>query len=320
VASADLLALAAALDWLAAGQRVALATVAATWGSAPRRPGAWAAIRADGATVGSVSGGCVEADLIERVRSGELLAGPVRVLRYGVTADEAARFGLPCGGKLEIVVEPAPDRALLAVLHERLVGRQSSRRRLDIASARCTIEAVEHGAAFAWDGATLASIHGPRLRLLLIGAGQLSLHLAMMARLLDYEVLVCDPRAEYRVAWQLADVPLLPGMPDDAVTGLAPDGRTAVVALTHDPKLDDLALLEALGSAAFYVGALGSRSSNGRRRERLREHFGIDGAALARLRGPVGFAIGSRTPAEIAVAILAEMTAAKNGIALPVAA
>ncbi|RLJ64663.1 XdhC family protein [Sulfurisoma sediminicola] len=314
--SADRLTLDTVLGWLTAGDRVMLATVARTWGSAPRQPGAWAAVRADGAVVGSVSGGCIEADLIARVRSGELLSGPVRALRYGETPEEAARFGLPCGGKLEIVVEPAPQRDALEALRQRLAARLPSRRVLDVASGLSTVEAAAADVAFGWDGARLLVPHGPRLRLLIIGAGQISLHLAHLALMLDYEVLVCDPREEYRTAWNVAGARLVDGMPDDAVTALAPDARTAVVALTHDPKLDDLALLEALASPAFYVGALGSFRSNQRRRERLREHFAVDAAALARLRGPVGFRIGSRTPAEIALAVAAEMTAAKNGIAL----
>jgi xanthine dehydrogenase accessory factor len=316
VDSADRLTLDTVLGWLAASDRVVLATVARTWGSAPRQPGAWAAVRADGAVVGSVSGGCIEADLISRVKSGELLAGPVRALRYGETPEQAARFGLPCGGKLEIVIEPAPQRAALEALSERLAARLPSRRVLDVASGLSTVEAADADVAFGWDGARLVVPHGPRRRLLIIGAAQISQHLAMLAQMLDYEVLVCDPREEYRAAWNVAGARLVDGMPDDAVTALAPDARTAVVALTHDPKLDDLALLEALASPAFYVGALGSFRSNSRRRERLREHFAVDAAALARLRGPVGLRIGSRTPAEIAVAIIAEMTAAKNGIPL----
>lgn len=304
------------LGWLAGGDRVVLATVARTSGSAPRQPGAWAAIREDGAVAGSVSGGCVEADLIARVRSGELLSGAVRTLRYGETPEEAARFGLPCGGRLEIVVEPSPQRDALEALRERLAARLPSRRVLDVGTGLSTVEAAAADVPFGWDGARLVVPQGPRLRLLIIGAAQISQHLAMLVQMLDYEVLVCDPREEYRAAWNVAGARLVEGMPDDAVTALAPDARTAVVALTHDPKLDDLALLEALASPAFYVGALGSSRSNRRRRERLREHFAVDAAALARLRGPVGFRIGSRTPAEIALAVAAEMTAAKNGIAL----
>jgi xanthine dehydrogenase accessory factor len=153
--------------------------------------------------------------------------------------------------------------------------------------------------------------------LLIIGAVQISSYLATMAQALGYEVTVCDPREEYRDGWKVDGAHLSTAMPDDAVTTLRPDSGTAIVALTHDPKLDDMALLEALRSPAFYVGALGSQRSNAKRRDRLAQHFGITPDELARLHGPVGLFIGSRTPPEIAVSILAEMTAAKHGVGQP---
>jgi xanthine dehydrogenase accessory factor len=159
-------------------------------------------------------------------------------------------------------------------------------------------------------------VHGPRWRLVLIGAGQLTRYLAEMARMLDYHVAVIDPREEYAAGWDLAGVPLERGMPDDVVRSLNLDGHSAMVALTHDPKLDDLALMEALKSAAFYVGAIGSKKNNDARRERLRE-FDVSDEEIARLRGPVGLYLGSKTPPEIAVAILAEMTAVRHGVAEP---
>src|SRR5256714_98198 len=161
-----------------------------------------------------------------------------------------------------------------------------------------------------FDGAMLSSVHGPRWRLVLIGAGQLTRYLAEMARMLDYHVVVIDPREEYANGWDLASVPLERGMPDDLVRELQLDGHSAIVALTHDPKLDDLALMEALKSAAFYVGAIGSKKNNDARRERLKE-FDVSAEEIARLRGPVGLYIGSETPPEIAVAVLAEMTAVR---------
>jgi len=169
------------------------------------------------------------------------------------------------------------------------------------------------------DGKTLLSVHGPRWRLLIIGAGQISHYLAEMAMALDYRVIICDPRIEYSAEWNLPGVELRTDMPDDAVLALALDPNSAVVALTHDPKLDDMALLEALKSPAFYVGALGSRSNNDKRRARLCEHFDITAEEAARLHGPVGLRIGSRTPPEIAVSILAEMTAVKYGMSLSTA-
>jgi xanthine dehydrogenase accessory factor len=167
-----------------------------------------------------------------------------------------------------------------------------------------------------FDGRVLSAVHGPRWRLVLIGAGQLTRYLAEMARMLDYHVVVIDPREEYANSWDLASVAIDRGMPDDIVRELQLDGHSALVALTHDPKLDDLALMEALKSAAFYVGAIGSKKNNDARRERLKE-FDVSADEIARLRGPVGLYIGSKTPPEIAVAILAEMTAVRHGVSEP---
>lgn len=301
------------IAWRNAGQRAALITVVRTWGSSPRPAGAWAAIREDGVLAGSVSGGCVEEDLIARVRDGEFAGGLPQVVRYGVTRDEAARFGLPCGGTLELVVEPAPDPGDLAVLRERIAAGRMTARTLHMASGKVMLENAASSETLAWDGNLLTTLHGPALRLLVIGAGQIARYLADMAAPLGYAVTVCDPREETRAAWPAdSRATLLTDMPDDVVRAMSPDSRTAVVALTHDPKLDDLALLEALQSPAFYVGALGSRANATKRRERLREFFNFSDAQLNRLRGPVGLTIGSRTPPEIAVAILAEMIKVRN--------
>jgi xanthine dehydrogenase accessory factor len=165
----------------------------------------------------------------------------------------------------------------------------------------------------------LTTIHGPRYRMLVIGASQLSKYLAQIAIGLDYQVTICDPRSEYAETWDVPGATLVTAMPDDAVQAMHLDERCAVVALTHDPKLDDMALMEALKSRAFYVGALGSRANNARRRERLLA-MELDAEEIARLHGPIGLYIGSRTPPEIAISILAEITAVKNGVALPDAA
>ncbi len=172
---------------------------------------------------------------------------------------------------------------------------------------------AERGLRF--DGRRLVTLHGPRYRLLLIGAGQLGRYVASGALGLGYDVSVCDPRVEHTGQWDVPGARLVGGMPDDAVIALRPDARTAVIALTHDPKLDDLALLEALSTPAFYVGAIGSRRNNAARRERL-ALFDLDAAAIARLRGPIGLYIGSRTPPEIAISILAELTACRNGVTI----
>lgn len=319
----DLDVLRTAQAWQRAGQRVVLGTVVRTWGSAPRPVGAMVALRGDGRIAGSVSGGCIEDDLIARMREGRLATrGPER-LRYGVSGEEAARFGLPCGGTVALVLEPLGPHSGLDELLDRLAAGERLRRGLHLGDGRTWLRpAAPDDADGVWldeaaaDGPVLVSSHGPRWRLLIIGAGQLGRLLAQMAGALDYAVSVCDPREEHAGDWDLPGVPRLPGMPDDAVTALRPDAHTAIVALTHDPKLDDLALLEALASPAFYVGALGSSLNQRKRRARLAEHFGLTAAQLDRLHGPIGLAIGARTPAEIAIAILAEMTAVRRGVSV----
>ncbi|MER2537690.1 MAG: XdhC family protein [Azonexus sp.] len=304
----------AARKWAVARHRFALITVARTWGSAPRPPGAWMILRDDGQVQGSVSGGCIEDDLIRRAAAGEFAGSAPRLLRYGITADEAHRFGLPCGGTLELVLEPAPDTALLEQLAQRIATGQLVTRRVALASGAVSLEGGSAGDSPQWDGQTLVTLHGPAWRLLIIGAGQISRYLAIMAQALGYRVYICDPRSEYADGWDVPGTERITAMPDDAVTELGLDPRSAVVALTHDPKLDDMSLLEALKSPAFYVGALGSQANNSKRRERLLQYFDLSQAEVERLHGPVGLPIGSRTPPEIAVSILAEMTAIKNGL------
>jgi xanthine dehydrogenase accessory factor len=311
--SADLQVLSSAIAWRCSGHGVTLATVVRTWGSAPRPPGAWLAIREDGQVVGSVSGGCVEEDLITRVRERRIEGALPSVLTYGVTKEEAERFGLPCGGTLQLVIEPHPDLGSLQALLARLERRETVARTLDMGTGSLTLAEAKRSDALQFDATRLTTIHGPRYRLLIIGAGQLSRYLAQMAGALDYQVVVCDPREEYNLSWDVPGADLVTTMPDDTVLAMRLDACSAVVALTHDPKLDDMALLEALKSRAFYVGALGSRANNAKRRDRLREHFDLTESELARLHGPVGLPIGSRTPPEIAVSILAEITGVKNG-------
>ncbi len=316
--SQDVQVLEAARLWALQGHRFFLVTVARTWGSAPRLPGAWMILRDDGQVQGSVSGGCIEADLIEQVSTEAFRAAREPfVLRYGVTPEEARRHGLPCGGTMELVVEPAPDAESLETLARRVERGELTRRTVTLGRTGSELEPAGVDATFAWDGRALTTVHGPAWRLLLIGAGQISRYLAQMAQALDYRVFICDPRREYSEAWQVPQTTLLACMPDDAVAQLKPDPHCAVVALTHDPKLDDLALMEALRSPAFYVGALGSSRNNRRRRERLLQHFELSPAEVERLHGPVGLAIGSRTPPEIALAVLAEMTAVRNGVWTP---
>lgn len=310
--SVDLQVLGAVRQWIGQGRRFSLVTVARTWGSAPRPPGAWLAISDDGRVEGSVSGGCVEADLVRRVSGGEFAAAPASIVRYGDSADAVSRFGLPCGGTLELVVESAPAAAQFDELAQRVGAGQLVQRQVEVASGRSWLAAGRAGDPLTWDGAHLVTQFGPAWRLLIVGAGQIAHYLATMAQALGYRVTVCDPRAEVAQAWNVADAALLPGMPDDIVVAQALDPHSAVVALAHDPGLEDLALIEALKSPAFYVGALGSKASNDRRRQRLSQYFDLTDAEVLRLHGPVGLPIGSRTPPEIALSILAEMTAVKN--------
>ena len=311
--SVDLEVLSRVASWLVEGHRVTLVTIVKTWGSSPRPAGSMLAVRHDCGLVGSVSGGCVEDDLVERIRSGAVAALSPQVVQYGVTRDESRRFGLPCGGILQLVVEPLRETASTKQLLREIRERSIVARRLHLKSGRVEIQSALPLQELEFDGEILTTIHGPRWRLLIIGAGQVSRYLAEMALALDYQVIVCDPREEYARSWNGADV--APGMPDDVVMEMAPDSRTAIVCLTHDPKLDDLALLEALKSAAFYVGAIGSRANNEKRRTRL-ALFDITPDEIARLHGPAGLPIGSKTPPEIAISILAEMTAVRHGAKL----
>jgi len=303
-----------ARDWLDAGRKVWIVTVIETWGSAPRPPGALLAMRDDGLVVGSVSGGCVEDDLIERVRTGERVDRPSLIV-YGISKDEAARFGLPCGGTLRLVQEPLQDRSWIDQILERTSKHGLVARTVDIDSGRWTIEAASRDDVFTFDGHAMRAVFGPRWRMLIIGAGQLSRVLAQMAQVLDFDVTCCDPREEYYLTWDIADTHFTKEMPDDVVLGMQLDPHSAVVAVTHDPKLDDLALLEALKSPAFYVGALGSRANTAARKERL-AMFELTPQEIDRLHGPIGLDIGSKTPAEIAISILAEIIAVRNDVKL----
>jgi xanthine dehydrogenase accessory factor len=312
--SLDLQVLQQAREWKRAGYGVWLVTVIETWGSAPRPPGALLALRDDGLVVGSVSGGCVEDDLIDRVRHGERVGVP-SLVTYGVTKEEAARFGLPCGGNLRLVQEPLGDPAWIDEVLARTARHELVARRLELATGVVTVEAASRGESFAFDGASLRALFGPRWRLLIVGAGQLSRAVAQMALMLDFEVIVCDPREEYHLSWDVPHSTFSRAMPDDLVLELQLDPHCAVVAVTHDPKLDDMVLLEALKSPAFYVGALGSRGNTAKRKQRLRD-FDLSDTAIDRLHGPIGLDLGSKTPAEIAVSIMAEIVAVRNGVAL----
>ena len=305
-----------AREWVLAGHIVHLATVVKTWGSAPRQAGAMLAVRKDGRVVGSVSGGCIEDDLIARAQEGRLPLQP-EWARYGVSQEEAARFGLPCGGTLELLLEFNPNAESLSQLIEFLEKGQLTQRSTHLKTGLVTLAATNAPSELQIDEAQLTNTFGPEYRMLLIGAGQMTEYLATMALFNGFAVTVCDPREEYRGAWSVSGVTVKHDMPDDLVLSFKPDRRSCVIALTHDPKLDDLALLAALDTEAFYIGAIGSRRNNVLRQQRMMEHFDQTETSLARLRGPIGIYSGSKTPAEIAVSIMAEVLAVKNGVPLP---
>lgn len=314
--STDLSVLRSAVEWLQSSQSVAIATVVQTWGSAPRPVGSWLAIRADGQVAGSVSGGCVEDDLIRRVQTEILTRNTPEMVVYGVTQQEAARFGLPCGGTLRLLVEPKPELAVLEKLLENISSHQITRRSVSLSTGKSTLTLGDRSDEFVCTEQEMQTTYGPRWRMVIIGAGQLSLYTADFALASDFEVIVIDPREEYAEGLNRTDITFSKGMPDDVLLEIGVDSHTAVVALTHDPKLDDMALMEALKSPAFYVGALGSRKNTKKRKGRLLE-FDVSQEQVEKLHGPVGLYIGALTPPEIAVSILAEVIAVKYGISVP---
>lgn len=307
--SSDWEVLQRASDWLQQGYRAHLFTVIQTWGSAPRLPGAILVVREDGHLVGSVSGGCIEDDLADKARHQQLPTHPA-ILEYGIHQDEAQRFGIPCGGQLKIFAEPLTQATQLAPMLQSLAQRRLLKRSVNLQSGEVRHQPVLPEGLPHLDNDWFHSYFGPQWRLLIIGANQLGSVLAAMAQALDFHVMICDPREEMRAEWHVEGADWLPGMPDDVVLDIAPDPHTAIVAVTHDPKLDDMALLEALKSDAFYIGALGSVKNQEKRKQRLRS-FDLSEQEVNRLHGPVGLRIGSRTPAEIAVSILAELIQAR---------
>ena len=309
--STDREVLETAVRWLAQGRRVALVTVARTWGSSPRPVGALMLMRDDGACSGSVSGGCVEEDLLMRYRAHQLGEPFPTIIDYGIDREEATRLGLPCGGRLELLVEQLDSAAPLERLLGKISAGQLATRRVCLATGEVSLHAAASTDEFDYTSDTLTKVFGPRWQLLLIGDGHLARYVAQLALLLDYRVIICDPRDDYEPDHAMEGVERVYVMPDAAVETYATHPRSAVVAVTHDPRLDDMALLEALQSPAFYIGALGSRRNSDLRRARLGE-LGLTPQQLQRLHAPVGLPIGSRSPPEIAVSIMAEITALRH--------
>jgi xanthine dehydrogenase accessory factor len=258
-----------------------------------------------------VSGGCVEQDLVQRYRDRQLCESSPALVDYGVDHESATRFGLPCGGRLELLIERLVDREQLVQCLDAMQQHQLLARRVDFQTGEVTLEAAVAGQDFTVSDSHVSKVFGPQWLMLLIGAGHLSRYVSQMALMLGYRVMVCDPREEYRHNWDVQGAELITMMPDDAVQLHARQPRSVVVALTHDPKLDDMALLDALQSPAFYVGAIGSKRNCELRRNRLRD-MGLSAGSIERLHAPVGLDIGSHVPAEIAVSILAEITRLRN--------
>ena len=313
-----------ALDWHRAGRGAVLATVVETWGSAPRQAGSQLAISGTGEIMGSVSGGCVEGAVVTEALEA-LADGRPRLLTFGVSDETAFAVGLACGGTIRVLVEPVGDgpSALPPGLLADLVAARAAPRavayEISPASwARRLLAPGQDAAADARfradlsgveeDGRFLA-IHNPPLRLIVVGAVHIAQPLLAIARLCGYAPTLIDPRAAFGSAGRFPGQTILDDWPDEALAALAPDGRTAIVTLTHDPKLDDPAIRFALRSPVFYLGCLGSKKTHASRVGRLTE-AGFSEAEIARIHAPVGLAIGAKSPAEIAVSIMAQITAA----------
>ena len=307
--STDQTILSCLLASLNQGEKPWLVTVVATIGSSPRPVGSLVAFRADGSQVGSVSGGCVEEDLIARLLAREFSGPQVYLTDYGVSAEDNEKWGLPCGGRLELAIQQLDTKDLGWVkdAHHAMSTRQTLRRSVSLQSGETRISPSEHFAPLEKNDDTLTHCLGPRYRLLLVGAGQLAAHLSTLALTMDYEVLLADSREWALDQWQGPDVEKILGLPDDVVREHAADEHCAVITLSHDPRVDDMALMEALDSACWYVGALGSVRTTEKRLQRLSQ-LGLSSGALARLHAPVGLSIGSKTTMEIAVSIIAQLT------------
>ncbi len=305
-----------ALAWHKTGKGAALATVVETWGSAPRRVGSQLAISGAGDIEGSVSGGCVEgAVVVEALEA--LEDGKARMLEYGVSDGDAFAVGLACGGTIRVLVEPIGDALPLDLL-EGLVAARAARQRVAVVADLVDGDRwlTHHGhderfrmdrSGFEEDGRFFVSIHNPPLRMIVVGAVHIAQALVPMARLAGYDPTLIDPRDSFGSQARFPGETILHDWPDDAVKSLGLDTRTALVLLTHDPKLDDPALEQALAAEVFYIGALGSERTHAKRVERLSQR-GFTAEQIARIHGPVGLDIGAASPAEIAVSILAECT------------
>lgn len=315
----DLQVIERALSWAREGETVWLCTVLATFGSSPRAPGSLLAVRGDGRHAGSLSGGCVEEDFLARLADGEFDA-PITTLRYGEGGVDGSDIRLSCGGILDVLIErlvPEPDTLVhLEVLLATLTGEQPLARRVDLASgARHFVEDAGLGERVIHDtqrGAVQIRLT-PAARLIIAGASPVSEACAQFALGLGFEVIVCDPREDTLADFDVPDVEIRAELPSLFIASGACHGATAVVALTHDPRIDDLAMIEAVRTPAFYIGVMGSKRTSEARAERLSRSGGLSDDDIARLHMPIGLALGSKTPAEIALAAMADILRVQRG-------
>lgn len=317
--SLDLEVFSTLIDWLEQGSPAWLCTVTSTWGSAPRDVGSLMACNGAGRQCGSLSGGCIEEDLLEKITRGDIARDRAQHLLYGETKEEAERLKLPCGGTLGVLLEPlegSRDLAWLKTVKQHVEKRQCITRSISFQGREQDLKPGGQGGKFVFsrEGAAPLSLHqvyGPQYHLFLVGISEVSRALANFALLMDYRVSVCDPRPDQIANWDIDNVQLIRAMPDDAVSKYANDKRSAVLALTHDPRIDDMGLMEAFETEAFYIGAMGSLATSEKRRLRLQQ-LDISELDLQRLHAPIGLDIGSKTPSEIAIAILAELTQVRS--------
>jgi len=314
----DIRVLSRALDWASGGHTLWLCTVLATYGSSPRAPGSVLIARGDGGYLGSLSGGCVEEAFIDELQGGAFPA-PAEVRRYGESAEESARLALPCGGVLEVLIErreaSAEWLAHLQALQDALLGQRQLVRHVALADGDYRLAADEtgSGARVSRHAGNVAVRVGPVVRLILAGISPVAEACAEFARALGYEVIVCDPREEQCRAFAVEGVTLEPTLPSLYIASGTCHEATAVVALTHDPRIDDLAMIEAVRTPAFYIGVMGSRRTSDERATRLVRSGGLNEADLARIHMPIGLDLGSKTPAEIALAVVADVTRIHHG-------
>ena len=295
--------------WLDEGKAVWLCSILKTWGSSPRPIGSLLACNEDGQYCGSLSGGCVEDDLREDIANGKLAKDKPERISYGVTVEDVLKLGLPCGGQLEVIIEPLSKThaAIYQELAQSVENRKLISRVVNLKSGKTYLQDAEQGAILTIDDEVMQHSYGPSFQLLLIGAVQVAYYLTEMAQGLDYEVAICDPRAELIDSFPKQDIELSKAMPDDWLRSKNIDQQTAIVALCHDPRIDDMALMEALQLDAFYIGAMGSALTTVKRKERL-QMLDIPTEQIEKLHAPVGLDIGSKTPPEIALSILSELT------------